>query len=419
MVTGNLVTATLTITAGGPVAMQFNTDVAGPVVPLMGVLNVLGGIGGNITTTGGGNTVTFAVSGTTQFAVQVGNILGSLSSLAVGATGEGLMGTTGANPAWTNSPTFGGSVTATVDLSTLNGSVNAGDSSATAAPPYINFRKSRVFVVINSGDGLGNLNFSGHDGVGYTNGARITSTNSGTIGVNRIAGDLKFYTHPDVAGADILRMSISPAGEVNIAAPDAGAGAALTITNNGLTVTAGATTLTPLAALTEGLVVKSVFGVLGAIEHPAVDGQLLISSAAGAPVWANLTQGTGIVITNAANAITLDVSGGGLTWSGEAGAAVALVVNHGYINQNALLTTFTLPVAAALGTMIAICGEGAAGWTIAQNAGQAIQFGNTITTAGVGGSLSSSNRYDTVTLLCRVANTTWSVMSNVGVLNVV
>ena len=85
------------------------------------------------------------------------------------------------------------------------------------------------------------MRFTGYDGVGYITGAKITSTNAGTPGVNQIDGDLKFYTHPDSAIAlpsePLLRMTINNAGNVTIASPDAGT--ALTITAGGLTVTAG------------------------------------------------------------------------------------------------------------------------------------------------------------------------------------
>jgi len=123
--------------------------------------------------------------------------------------------------------------------------------------------------------------------------------------------------------------------------------------------------------------------------------------------------------TPGSNQIVFDVSGGGVTWSREAGAAVAALVNHGYIPTNVGLTTFTLPATAALGTIIEICGESASGFVIAQNAGQSIQFGNLSTTVGAGGSLASTNQWDAVKIVCRVVDTTWSVLSNVGILNVI
>lgn len=105
---------------------------------------------------------------------------------------------------------------------------------------------------------------------------------------------------------------------------------------------------------------------------------------------------------------------GDMIWSREPGAAVALDNHHGYINTNAGLTTFTLPLLADIGDVIEIIGEGAGQWIIAQNAGQNIQFANVSTTPGVGGSVAASDRYDCITLRCRVANTTWSVVANVG-----
>lgn len=135
----------------------------------------------------------------------------------------------------------------------------------------------------------------------------------------------------------------------------------------------------------------------------------------------NILGGTGINIVGnpGTNTLTVNTTGGFLTWNRVAGPAVPLAVDNGYIPTNAALVTLTLPAISVVGDEIAIIGEGAGGWVIAQNAGQSIQFGNLSTTIGVGGSLASTNRYDTVTLICRVANTTWSVLSNVGVLNVI
>ena len=133
----------------------------------------------------------------------------------------------------------------------------------------------------------------------------------------------------------------------------------------------------------------------------------------------NIVGAGGVTVTGAGNTLTITVAAGGMTWSRPAGAAVAAAADNGYVPTNVGITTFTLPAAAALGTVIEIIGESAAGWSIAQNAGQNVQHGNVSTTPGVGGSLSSTNRYDTVRLICRVANTTWAVTSSTGVLNVI
>lgn len=136
----------------------------------------------------------------------------------------------------------------------------------------------------------------------------------------------------------------------------------------------------------------------------------------------NILGGAGISIagTPGTNTITINTTGGFLTWNREAGTSVSMAVDNGYIPTNAALTTLTLPVTAVVGDEIEIIGEGAGNWTIAQNAGQSIQFGNLSTTVGIGGSLDSSNQWDTVKIICRVADTTWSVaQSPVGILNVV
>ncbi len=132
----------------------------------------------------------------------------------------------------------------------------------------------------------------------------------------------------------------------------------------------------------------------------------------------NILGGAGIATTGTpgTNTVTISTTATVTPWTREAGAAVPMVIDHGYIPTNAGLTTFTPPAVATVGDYLEVAGEGAGGWTIAQNAGQSIQFGANASTVGVGGSLASTNAFDTVRLVCRVANTTWSVLSNVGVL---
>jgi len=86
------------------------------------------------------------------------------------------------------------------------------------------------------------------------------------------------------------------------------------------------------------------------------------------------------------------------------GTSASLAVNNLYVANNAGLVTLTLPNAASVGDRIFIRGGGAGGWSIAQNANQIIHAGSSASTTGVGGSLSSTNRYDCVDLTCIVAN---------------
>ena len=107
-------------------------------------------------------------------------------------------------------------------------------------------------------------------------------------------------------------------------------------------------------------------------------------------------------------------SSGGITFTSVTGTTQAAAVNNGYIANNAGLVTITLPSTATVGSVVAIVGNGAGGWLLAQNSGQVVNFGITPTTSGAGGSLASVNRYDCVEVVCTVANTTWTVRNSVG-----
>lgn len=152
------------------------------------------------------------------------------------------------------------------------------------------------------------------------------------------------------------------------------------------------------------------------------DGQLAIGSTGLSPVAATLTAGTGVTITNGAGAITIEASGGGLSWVDVTGTSDSMAVNTGYLANNAGLVTLTLPATAAQFSVLEVKGYGAGGWMISQNANQQIRFGSaTATTVGVGGSLASTNLNDGVRLLATVggASTIWSVTSSIGNITIV
>lgn len=149
------------------------------------------------------------------------------------------------------------------------------------------------------------------------------------------------------------------------------------------------------------------------------NGQLLIGSTGADPVAATLTAGTGISVSNAAGSISISSTGAG-PWVDQTTASVTMTTNTGYTaDAGASLITFTLPTTSAIGDFIEIVYKGSGGWTIAQAAGQQIQFGNHNTTAGVGGSLSSNAVGDCVRLRCGTANLLWTVVSAVGTLTYV
>lgn len=181
----------------------------------------------------------------------------------------------------------------------------------------------------------------------------------------------------------------------------------------------------PLSATQGGLGVASptIHGILVAEgSSPATPivlgaGQLLIGTTASDPVAASLTAGTGITINSVSGAVTIASTGvGSLFWNDVAGTSQAAAVNNGYIISNAGLTTVTVPNTAAEGSVIAVGGKGAAGWVLQMGTGQTCHFGNVATT--VAGSLASTNQWDSVTILCVTANTTFIVIASQGNLTV-
>lgn len=216
-----------------------------------------------------------------------------------------------------------------------------------------------------------------------------------------------------VGGAGNTITSVAPSATAGVAFVSSGVGVdpafntvvvagggtgATTFTANGILLGNGTTAVTASAALTNG--------------------QLLIGSTGVAPVPASITGGTGITITPGAGSITIS-STGGFTWTDVVGVAQAMAINNGYVANNAALVTMTLPAVAAFGSVVQVAGLGAGGWRVAQNAGQTIHFEGLDSTLGVAGSVSSTNRYDSVELLCVVANTDWTVIDVVGNLTVV
>jgi len=177
----------------------------------------------------------------------------------------------------------------------------------------------------------------------------------------------------------------------------AGGFTAVTTTNHRVLVGAASNDITSLGAMTNG--------------------QLVVGSTGNDPATTTITPGAGITVTNGAGSIQLDAVGGGLTWSVPT-IDTALVVNHGYGANKVTSLAFTLPAVSAVGDVVSIIGM-KAGWNIVQGVGQNIVIGSSSTTPGAGGSLTSTNAFDCIDLVCLVASTTWYVRSVIGNITVV
>lgn len=133
------------------------------------------------------------------------------------------------------------------------------------------------------------------------------------------------------------------------------------------------------------------------------------------------TSGAATLVGNTLNIPQYSGGGGGgtgITWTATTTDAT-MAVDNGYIANKATLLTMTLPTTAAVGKVVRIAGQGVGGWKIAQNASGKIYFGNSPTTTGTGGYLSSVNQYDAVELVCITANNEWVVASSQGNITIV
>lgn len=126
--------------------------------------------------------------------------------------------------------------------------------------------------------------------------------------------------------------------------------------------------------------------------------------------WYKLVDITG----NVATWVLIGGVSGTVKWNVETGTSAQIVINTGTFADNAGGVTLTLPLTFDVGDVVEVAAINAGGWTLAQNAGQNIQFGNQVTTTGVGGSISSTEIGDGLQLICSVQDTTFVVTHSMG-----
>jgi hypothetical protein len=228
-----------------PGSLQIDCD-SGSASPVAGILNVIGG--DNITTTGSGNTIEASVSGTSDHAVQIGNSVGSLTSITVGGDGQVLIAANAADPAFSTLTSIGGSIVFTPGPNSLN-------LEATAFGP--------LTITTDSGSASpagGNLNVFGGDSITIS-GAADTVTVS-------VSGATEFSPQMGTSTGALQDVGVMTTGQLMI----------------------GVTGLAPnLATLTPGSNIT--------IDDTSVPGNIIISSTGGGG------GGGGVKIT------TFDVSG--------------------------------------------------------------------------------------------------------------
>jgi hypothetical protein len=191
-----------------------------------------------------------------------------------------------------------------------------------------------------------------------------------------------------------------------------------TTTANQLLYSSATNTVSGLASANSATLVTGATGV-PAWTGSMTNGQVLIGSTGATPVLSTLTAAGGITITNAAGAITISGAGGGFSWTEVTGLAQTMVANNGYVaSNNAGQVVLTLPAASVIGDTVKVQGKGTGGWKVAQNAGQLIHFNSSTTTLGVLGYIESTQRYNSVELVCITNTSEWAVNSASGNLTV-
>lgn len=139
---------------------------------------------------------------------------------------------------------------------------------------------------------------------------------------------------------------------------------------------------------------------------------VLISNASG--LVSNLAAGTsGYVLTSNGSSSAPSfqaISSGGTVWN-TVTAGQAMVAGNGYIANSSTRVSLSLPTTSVVGATVSIMGLGSGGWSVTQvSSSQQIMIGNASTTLGTSGYLSSDNQYDSVVLVCIVADSVWACL---------
>ncbi len=142
-------------------------------------------------------------------------------------------------------------------------------------------------------------------------------------------------------------------------------------------------------------------------------GEVAIGTTSGDPTGALITGSGNVTVTSSSGAIAVSLTGpASFVWSAAASSPITGIINTGYYVTNASATTIDVPATFQAGATLAVVGQGAGGWILQMNTGQTLHIGNQSTSSG--GTLTSSNQYDCIEILCVVANTTFVVRNMMG-----
>lgn len=367
-------------------------------------------------------TITNSLS-TNGIAVVLQSQGGALSiGTAANATVVTLGNVTGASAVNINTGTAGHTVTTTNGVFTVitgSGVIDLGQSATTGA---IN--------IGNSSAGALALASGANSTITITNASLGIQTGTGALNLNT-AATANITTLGNVTGASAVNINTGTAGHTvtttnGIITMVSGTGT-VSISNDATNTTvnvatgAGAKLLT-LGSASGASAVTINTGSAGITIPSFTTSGALVSTSSGLITDASASTSGFVLTSNGSGSAPSFQSApaSGFQWANTTGATQAMAVSTGYVsNDGATLVTFTLPATAAVGAEVAVLGSGSGLWTVAQNSGQTIHFNAVASTTGTGGSVSSTSQYDSITLICNVANTDWVAYQATGNLSVV
>ena len=364
--------------------------------------------------------------GPNSIPVTIGNVLGTTSVTINSGTGDIAIGRSIAKQILIGN----GTSNTYVAIEAGTNGVSIGGN-AIAQPIVIGNTTGASSVTINTGSGgIKFPSLTNYGVIGTTSAGLLSSIAASTAGyvlTSNGTGSLPTFQAAAASGIGTLNgntgsatgSTVTVSGDGTVISTS-GSGSTLSITSTAIrTVSTGSGTAT---ASSNAITITGT----GPISTSGTSATVTIATTAANTI--NATSGSATASSNAFSIVgsgTVSTSATGSTvtvtgtpyfaFNNQNSSTVTMAVNNAYlVNNGATLVTLTLPTTAALGDKFQVVGTSSGGWTIAQNSGQTINFGNVNTTTGTGGSLSSTNRYDQISLMCNVANTGFVVTSSVG-----
>lgn len=148
---------------------------------------------------------------------------------------------------------------------------------------------------------------------------------------------------------------------------------------------------------------------------------LVIETALGSasPIANTLIFGGNVIISAGGNTVNFNTTLFSLFPWTNISTSQTMASNNGYLCSGNGALQLLLPPTSSVGDEISVVLCGSTSFTITQGAGQQIQMANRFTTAGIGGSLSSTQQGDSITMVCKTMNLSWVIYNSMGNLTVI